>query len=73
MSIQAHTLQAHLAGEPHSRPAVARSAQNRCHLAAADKAKAARDALASYEGAAVGASAWFAFYVIAAATIAFGS
>jgi hypothetical protein len=56
------------AGEPQWRQAVARSVQDRCDVSEFDKPEAGRDAFPPYNhrGTVVVASAWLAFYVIAA-------
>jgi len=56
------------AGEPRWRQAVARPVQNRCDVAESDKPDIRRDAFPPYDHRAtvVVASAWLAFYVIAA-------
>ncbi len=56
------------AGEPRWRQAVARSVQDRCDVPEFDKCEVGRDANPPYDprGLVVVASAWLAFYVIAA-------
>jgi hypothetical protein len=56
------------AGEPRWRQAVARSVQDRCDVSEFDKREIGRDASPPYNhgGTVVVASAWLAFYVIAA-------
>jgi hypothetical protein len=56
------------AGEPHWRQAVARSVQDRCDVSDFDKREIGREAYPPYNhrGTVVVASAWLAFYVIAA-------
>ena len=56
------------AGEPQRRQAVARSVQDRCDVSEFDKPEIGRDASPPYNhrGTVVVASAWLAFYVIAA-------
>jgi hypothetical protein len=56
------------AGEPQWRQAVARSVQDRCDVTEFDKREIGRDASAPYDhsGTVVVASAWLAFYVVAA-------
>ena len=56
------------AGEPRWRQAAARSAQDRCDVCEFDKPEIGRDAFPPYNhsGTVVAASAWLAFYVIAA-------
>jgi hypothetical protein len=75
MSIQAHIDPLPLVFEPHWRQPVARSVQDHRDVSGADKPEVGRDAFPSWshQGAVVGASAWLAFYVVAAATIAFGN
>ncbi len=55
-------------GEPKWRQAVARSVQDRCDVPEFDKREIGRDASPPYNhsGTVVVASAWLAFYVIAA-------
>ena len=56
------------AGEARWRQAVARSVQDRCDVSEFDKPEIGRDAFLPYNhrGTVVVASAWLAFYVIAA-------
>jgi hypothetical protein len=56
------------ADEPKWRQAVARSVQDRCDVSEFEKTKIGRNALSPYNhrGTVVVASAWLAFYVIAA-------
>jgi hypothetical protein len=56
------------AGEPQWRQAAARSVQDRCDVSEFDKREIGRDASPPYDhsGTVVVASAWLAFYVIAA-------
>ncbi len=56
------------ADEPKSRQAVAQSVQDRCDAPAFDKLQIGRDGLPPYNhrGTVVVASAWLAFYIIAA-------
>lgn len=56
------------AGKPQWRQAVARSVQDRCEVSEFDKPEIGREASPPYDhrGTVVVASAWLAFYVIAA-------
>ena len=56
------------AGEPQRRQALARSVDDRCDVAESDRRETGRDASPPYNhsGTVVVASAWLAFYVIAA-------
>jgi hypothetical protein len=67
------------AGEPRWRPAAVRSVQGRRDVPEFDKCEVGRDAYPAYNHREVGigpvfvASAWLAFYVIAAIRVAFGN
>jgi hypothetical protein len=70
----ASPLAVELVGEPRWRQTIARSIQHRCGVPESDRCQAGRDANPPYDhrGVVVVASAWLAFYIIAA-TIASGS
>jgi hypothetical protein len=65
---------AELAREPRSRQTIVKPVQGRRDVSAVDKCQVGRDSDPPYDhrGVVVVASAWLAFYIIAA-TIAFGS